>query len=344
MGTDPIVTSRIDPAVLREAARWLTRLSDSGAGPADHQALQRWLESSPQHAQAWRRAEALIADIDRLGSAPGQAAKAVLERPTSRTRRAALGRGAKLVLVPLAPVSAWMAWRHAPWDEWSADYRTAVGEQRQLDLADGTHVLLNTASAIDVRYTGELRLLRLIAGEILVKTAIDPGVAAGAAARPFVVQTDAGRMRSIGSRFAVRRFGASAFSAGMSGRCRVAVFDGAVEVSTAGGIERLERGEQVEFDAAAVAARRSVEESTEGAWTSGMLIAQRMRLADLAAELNRYRPGMLRCHPDVAELRVSGAFQLLSPDRTLRLLADTLPVRVRTLGPWWASIEPATTT
>ena len=44
-----------------------------------------------------------------------------------------------------------------------------------------------------------------------------------------------------------------------------------------------------------------------------MLLAQDMRLAELVGELGRYRPGVLRCHPGIADLRVSGAFRCATP-------------------------------
>ena len=71
-----------------------------------------------------------------------------------------------------------------------------------------------------------------------------------------------------------------------------------------------------------------------------MMVARNMRLADLLAELGRYRPGVLRCHDDVAGLSVSGAFPLQDTDASLRLLQDTLPIRVSSLTRYWVAIEP----
>lgn len=36
-------------------------------------------------------------------------------------------------------------------------------------------------------------------------------------------------------------------------------------------------------------------------WDKGMLLANNMRLDELLGELSRYRPGVLRCHPDGLE-------------------------------------------
>ncbi|MGA9704425.1 MAG: iron dicitrate transport regulator FecR, partial [Pseudomonas sp.] len=53
-----------------------------------------------------------------------------------------------------------------------------------------------------------------------------------------------------------------------------------------------------------------------------------------------YRRGVLRCHDSVAGLRVSGAFPLGDTDASLRLLQDTLPVKISSLSGYWVTIEP----
>ena len=54
----------------------------------------------------------------------------------------------------------------------------------------------------------------------------------------------------------------------------------------------------------------------------------------------RYRPGLLRCDPAVAPLRVSGAFQLHDTDAVLAALPATLPVSVRYRTSYWVTIGP----
>lgn len=66
---------------------------------------------------------------------------------------------------------------------WGADYQTRTGEQREITLTDGSQVWLNTRSAISVHYHAGARLLKLVAGEILVHTAHDTN------SRPFYVET-----------------------------------------------------------------------------------------------------------------------------------------------------------
>ncbi|MBH9327964.1 FecR family protein, partial [Pseudomonas aeruginosa] len=77
------------------------------------------------------------------------------------------------------------------------------------------------------------------------------------------------------------------------------------------------------------------------AWTRGMLMADRMPLAEVLAELARYRRGVLRCDPQLARLAVSGAYPLLDLRRTLGMLQATYPLKVRGVTDYWISLVPA---
>uniref|UniRef100_UPI0035A04991 FecR family protein n=1 Tax=Achromobacter insuavis TaxID=1287735 RepID=UPI0035A04991 len=243
-----------------------------------------------------------------------------LERPGGRQ---ALRSGAGLLL--LGP-AAWLAWRELPWHEWSADARTATGEQRRMQLADGTRLLLNTATAVDIQYTAEQRVIWLRAGEILLTTSKDPAPVH----RPFIVRTAQGSVQALGTRFMVRdeRDG-----------IRVAVFEGAVAIRPAASDAQrvLRAGQQTVFDAQRIEPESAVDTALVS-WEDGMLAARNWRLADLVAELARYRRGFLRCDPAVAELRVSGAFPLNDIDAGLRLLEKTLPVRIQRMTPYWVTV------
>jgi transmembrane sensor len=70
-----------------------------------------------------------------------------------------------------------------------------------------------------------------------------------------------------------------------------------------------------------------------------VLVADDLRLADLVDELARYVPGHVGCAPEVADLRVVGAFPLADPERTFRALEAALPVRVTRRWGWWTQVS-----
>ena len=62
-----------------------------------------------------------------------------------------------LALASATSPLAWAAWRADPLD-WTADYRSAAGELREVALSDGSRLYLNTASAVDVAFSAASRL------------------------------------------------------------------------------------------------------------------------------------------------------------------------------------------
>ncbi len=201
---------------------------------------------------------------------------------------------------------------------------TSVGEQRRLTLPDGSLLTLNTDSAVDLAFDASQRLVRLLRGEIFVDSRADP--------RPFRVATAEARLHAGATRFNVRQEMAAT---------RVAVLAGRVELSPLHGRGRwLESGESVRLGADGEA-RRLAFDGLPDAWTRGMLMADRMPLAEVLAELARYRRGLLRCDPQLARLAVSGAYPLLDLRRTLGMLQATYPLKVRGVTDYWISLVPA---
>lgn len=308
----------IAPRVLHEAAVWLATLHSGQADEADRQGLRQWRGLSEEHERAWGRAEQLAAA---LGGIPSGLGLPTLQRAQTNSRRAALR---TLALLLSAGPAGWLAYRAAPRPDWTADERTAVGQRRERMLPDGSRLTLNTDSAVDLRFDATQRLVRLRHGEIHIETAAD------AAHRPFLVQTEHGRLRALGTRFTVRQF---------EQRSRVAVRDGAVEISPARRSETLivEAGWQANFDERSAEVPSVLRIASE-AWLSGVLVANDERLADFVAELSRYRRGILRCDPEVADLRISGAYQVADPERVLALVEKTFPVRVER-SHWWTVLR-----
>lgn len=315
----------LDRMALRQAAQWLMRLhAGAEPGPDTFQEWERWRGQSPDNERAWQRAQQLSARLDGL---PPALARPALNRPISR-RKALASLGGLLIATP----AAWAAWRMAPWASWTAEYRTATGERRDVRLADGSSVQMNTGSAMDIDFDDNARRVLLRTGELLVRTA--PDLARPQASRPFLVSSDAGCIRTQDARFTVRLLGE---------RCRVAVLDGAVEVTP-----RHQPGQRL-----AVGAGQCLSFDAQGAdvvqlapagvaeWSRGVLLAEDMRLADFLDEVSRYRPGILRCDPAVAGLRLSGGFPLRDTDRILALLPAILPVEVVTRTRYWVSVQGA---
>lgn len=312
------MSAAISPALLEQAADWVIMLHFSQPTEQDKQNFERWHNSSPAHQAAWDRAQAMRGSFERISSGVGRQALQGLDNRSRRTAARALG--ALLVALP----AGWLAWRQLPWPQWSADIATAKGERRTLALADGTQLILNGSSAVDLAFSAAERRIVLRAGEILITTHADPMQPP----RPFLVQTPHGNARALGTRFSVRL---------QDDRTRVAVFEHAVEIST--GKHLLESGQQASFDQRRILESDPADPNAR-LWASGMLVARNMRLADVVAELDRQHAGFLRCDAAIADLRVSGALPLDDVDASLRMLAQSFPLQINQLHQYWTVIEP----
>lgn len=315
----PVSTQVIDRNIARQAARWYVCLQGPRVSESQVRDCERWRAADPEHERAWQLAEGFN---QRLGLIPPQLGVDTLERSHAATRRQALK---LLTLLLTAAPAAFLCHRSQSWQQLNADVRSGVGEQRQMTLPDGTQLHLNTDSAVDVAFDGMSRRVRLVAGEVLIITAKD------LAGRPFIVETVQGEIEPIGTRFLVRQWPEDS---------QVAVLEGAVRLRPrAGEPQLLSAGEQARFNARQVGGFQSLDVRLAD-WTRGVIKAERMSLASFAAELGRYRHGLLRCDPEVAQLQVSGAFQLRDTDQALHALTQVLPVEIRYRTRYWVTIAP----
>jgi len=282
-----------------------------------------WRAADPEHERVWQRLAAIDAQFEHV---PRRLALDVLgDRAASRGRRRTLG-----VIAALAAggTGGWLAGGRPSWHELTADHATARGERRSIRLGDGTEVALNTATALDLGRAGERRLLRLRQGEIAVRTDF-----AGSAPRPLLVDSAHARFEPLGTHFLVR---------GEATRSRLVVARGAVAVRAHGLDARpavVRAGEDVEVGPAGLSPTRPDGIDPFG-WTAGVLAARDARLGAVVEELARYRQGWLRCHPRVADLRISGVYRLDDLDAALRAIARTLPVRLEARTRYWLTLTP----
>ncbi|MBP3858912.1 MAG: FecR domain-containing protein, partial [Pseudomonas sp.] len=244
-----------------------------------------------------------------------------LNAPKSSSRRQALK---LLLLLGAGSALTWGLREQLPVTPLLADFSSPVGQRRNVQLHDGSQLQLNTASAVDVQFDAQQRVIHLLEGEILLTAARD--------SRPLRVLTAHGSLQPQGARLNVRQF---------DERTEVAVFAGRVALTPkdhSGSALWVEPHQQLSFNRLAWNAPRPLDAGS-GAWADGMLVAAHMRLADFLAELGRYRRGQLNCDPRVANLLISGTYPVDDSERVLDLLAVSLPVRIKRFTRYWVRVE-----
>ena len=315
-------------SMLEAAADWHACLRepepDTGLAAARKEDFDRWLAADPRHAQAyarierlWVKLEAPVAEVvrsDPAAAEPDGQGRHWLAPLLSRPAWAAAGLAVLLVVGAVQVDDAVTTLR--------SDHATAVGERAPLELDDGSRVTLNTDSAIAVDLSPERRQVQLLRGEAWFDVTPD-------AARPFVVATEAGRIRVTGTSFGVRLDDDAAVVALTEGKLELRTGESAGDTAPA---LVLTADQQARLTPDGTFGPTALHRNVATAWLRGQIVFFDTPLPDVVAELNRYRAGRIVILGGALErLTVSGVFTVDDPDAGLEAIASTLPIQVTRL-------------
>jgi len=324
-----LYTSPDDPdsdEVEAAAAVWLS-LRDRGMSESEMTAFMRWLEQDPQHAEVFAELDAAWQEVGRLAvirpeadSPPDRDLLAPRPRPHRRNR------GAIATLAAAAALAVGLFLTHQP-ESAPPTAETAVGAFQKIDLPDGSIVQLNTDSALDVKFTGHERHVRLIRGEAHFEVAKD-------ASRPFRVAVGDVSIRAIGTAFNIRLRGADVEVLVTEGRIgvestpassREPAFNSAALQVSAGKIAVVR---QSQLAAAEVITVDAPHLQRALAWQERRIEFDAMPLGDVVEEFNRYnRCKLVITEPALARKVFTGTFRADGYQAFVRILEETFGVR-----------------
>jgi transmembrane sensor len=292
-------------------------LTPSGA---TRSAFEAWRGAHADHAAAYDRidaarnaAAALVEQPALLSLRQQTLARTTLRSKSSRIRPRAVA--AAVLLLAGAPLAA-LGIQHwaLPKTEQNASetFRTGIGQQADVTLPDGSTVTLDTASRLEVRFTGDERHVLLDGqGWFTLKPSTTPfRITAGgrdftAGGGAFDVRTDPGQVR--------------AFAA-----------DGNLAMTGSDSSVALEPGRLLAVRGNDVLIRSLGYPASFTGWRQGLLQFDDVPLAEAVNELNRYRRRPIHIADSrAATLRVSGAFHTVETPAFVDALTAGFPVRVK---------------
>lgn len=286
-----------DDVRLGEALDWLILLE--GADAECRARFDAWMAASADNALAFRLAQ-------NLWQSPllTEAAER-LERDTRRRPRRfpfkALATAAALLLAVGIGLESDLLLRLR------ADHLTQVGQRQNLELADGSRILLNTDTALSSRIDGQQRSARLYQGEAYFEVAHDRS-------RPFEVEAGPVQVSVRGTAFAVRYLGEEA---------EVSVERGEVDLRSREGNARISlgAGDSIRIGPDGFGDRRHGR-ADPLAWVKGRLVFEDCPMREVLAELRRYYPGwIINTDERLGERTVTGNYRLDDPLGVVRSLA-----------------------
>lgn len=307
-----------DSVVIDEAAQWMALLHSGQVNDQQVQALAQWRASDARHEAVWQRMTQGVSQLPSaaLRGVPRQALLRSLQAPSSRRRflQGSLG------LAALVSGAQWLG-HDSAWPG-SAGLQTATGQRQALTLDDGSALVLDARSRVAERFDATERLLHLYQGGLWLDVAREQ--------RPFIVETEHGQVRALGTRFVVQSD---------EGGTTLSMLHSQALITTRSGLRQVvDAGRSVRFDAQQFLLGSTASDA-DAAWIDGRLEARDWSLGQVIERLRSYRPGVIRVSARAAAMRLSGIFPLDDSDRALQLLGLSLPIAVTRYSAYWVTID-----
>jgi transmembrane sensor len=309
---DPMTTAR----------RWIVRLRSGDVSQDDIAAANRWRAESDAHRRAFAQANAQWQLLRQAANNVVVAEAAVVRTPVRSplTRRAWIGGalaasvGGAIYLAARPPLELWPSLA-----ELRADYRTDVGERRQIDVTENVSVELNTRTSVSAGADSDTGGLTLVGGEIVVTT----GRPGAALQQPFVIAAGSGRIRATRATFDLRRDGQDV---------AVVCLDGEVKIACGKDAADLGRGQRVDYGPDGLGDVNPSDGHAVDAWRKGLLVFENQPLSRVISEVNRYRRGrIVLTGARIGQLPLDATFRLDRIDDIVPKLAHLFGLKVRTL-------------
>lgn len=192
-----------------------------------------------------------------------------------------------------------------------SDYATAVGEQRTVQLPDGSTATLDGGTTLSLDFTQQARNLHLTTGAAVFDVVADDR-------KPFIVTAHTGNSATASGSLSVAHGVDDVSVDCLKGNIRVECL----------GTADLAEGESISYSSLGLGEKTVSDTETAAAWRKGLLIFKNRPLGDVVSDLNRHRKGkVMIARSDLRSRRVSGVFHLARPEEILAHLEDTLQVR-----------------
>lgn len=310
-----VSTSKYSMRQFKQAIEWFVSLESDHCSAEQQRQFETWLTENENHRAAFVEAERVWANMDALKLLP---VPGLDEARSAKPRKSSAAQLAFLAIFILTSALLGGAWL-----EYSAEtinYSTKMGEHRRIELADSSHIDLNTDTRISVRMSFLQRNVKLTQGEALFEVNHN-------FLRPFIVQVGDLRIRDVGTRFNVRK---------QAEGVTISVLEGEVELNNGQSVnnKHLVAGNQFSYsEMFGLGQLEAVEANQLTAWVNGKLVFKRAPLSEITAELERYHPVQFSfADPKLAQETLSGTFDADDIKQFLHALETILPIQAKRNG------------
>lgn len=318
--------------IATEAAVWVAKLDGGPLTTDDFREMRAWAERSEHHRIALEEMAERWDNLDVLFLCREKTEVPVRSILRKQWLPAALAAGlAMLAVILVFSTDRALDGMTAQ----NATYSTAVGEQRDITLPDGTNLRINTNSRLRVAYSKERRNVRLYRGEVFFDVAESD-------VWPFEVDSGSAIIMAVGTAFAVRVGPNNSVEVNVSeGRVRVSTHANIPDAKEAGtGVNvsstELQVSQRLRFNKVieSIQTLEPAQLERQLSWRDGMLIFDRDPLEWVVAEVSRYTSvRIIITDQALRGLEFGGYFPIGETDALLKTLEGDFGIRVDHVEP-----------
>lgn len=379
------------PDIELQASMWFSRLRSDNYSKKDFEAYIAWMNESDINKQAYQEVVELWSTMEKFAEKPEIQQfrhQALGEFYTDRSPvdEAELSRLDTASLPHMGSVNRlfpnWVSFAIAAsillavvgmnistGDIWNDSiYKTEVGEQKSVELTDGSTLVLDTQTEVQVQFSHNERKVYLHRGQAHFEVYTDKS-------RPFIVEAGNGLVEALGTAFVIKKQTDQIFVTLIEGNVAVshedrlsldsrkgelntqvsfsAVVDEQNETAfkpdalqsktqralrpSSQGIEHgpdkntvyLEAGQQVSYTISTISQVSAVDLEKATSWQKGRLIFEGNTMMDVVKELNRYSKSQIIIADErLKNIKITGVFKTGDNQRVVQALKAYFSMRV----------------
>ena len=353
-------------SIKEEAGAWIVKMDQGELSPEQTAELQQWIAKSDFHRNYLHQ---LAHNWDSMGILQELAALFPIQPTAVMPAKAGIFQPSTIktwlqnLIAQLKQPKAW-----APTlatfalvailinNQQPNHFETDIGQQANYQLSDGTHITLNTNSALKVDYSQDRRRIYLLRGEAHFDVAKNPQ-------RPFMVYAGEGMVWAVGTAFNVRYLNAGNLEGNHAGTLVDTLIGTSIDVTVTEGTVKIfadiepdkntnlninnaqnsptdheqlvHAGKSVQYSKVINATQTTPAQVLEQklAWQHGALIFKGETLEQAINEIARYTDKQLIItDPSIKNIRVGGHYKTDNINSLLASLSETLEIKLEQKG------------
>lgn len=319
------VFDQIPNSIVEEAIAWYLQLNSTQTESGKKAKFETWIAQDASHAMAYERIERIFQPIKGVDVKAAEKSIVSILQTESKQRKRKNMRGVAFGITMFA--SLYFGYQSTPVKVMLADNKTEIGEIKTLTLPDQSVITMNTNTALDIQFDQDKRMIKLYKGEVFVNVSKD-------ASRPFLVITEHGDARALGTQYNVDKNVDST---------HVVVIESKVEVCSASpkfsykilnSSQRkctvLHQSQGVKIGNQTLDDVQEIDANAISGWVTGTIVIDNQPLTEVLVELQRYSPEkIIFSASELNHIKVSGVLPVNNIPHAFDILADQFNLQIK---------------